>query len=85
MPSSVNVVPRKLFKEDLQLTTSPSAATSNQNVLGVVGVVPLNPIDAVLYSAFTQAANDTAAQTAGVGLGEIYYNTTSSKLKARLT
>ncbi len=84
MPSSVTVTPRKLFKEDLQLTTSPNASTSNQTVLGL-GTVALNPIDAVLYSVFTQAANDAAAGTAGIAVGEIYYNTTSSKLKARMT
>ncbi len=84
MPSSVTITPRKLFKEDLQLTTNPNAATSNQTVLGL-GTVALSQIDAVLYSAFTQAASDVAAATAGVGVGEIYYNTASGKLKARMT
>lgn len=84
MPASVTITPRKLFKEDLHLTTSPSAATSNQVVLGL-GTVALNPIDAVLYSAFTQAASDAAAGIAGVGIGEIYYSTATNKLKARMT
>ena len=84
MPSSVTITPRKLFEEDLQLTTNPSAATSSQVVLGL-GTVSLNPIDAVLYSSFTQASNDSSAGVAGVAVGEIYYNTASSKLKARMT
>lgn len=84
MPSSVTITPRKLFKEDLQLTTSPSAAASNQTVLGL-GTVALSPIDAVLYSAFSQALNDSAAASQGVAVGEIYYNTTTSKLKARMS
>lgn len=83
MPSSVTITPRKLFKEDIQLTTNPNAATSSQTVLGL-GTVALNPVDAVLYSAFVQASNDSSAGTAGVAVGEIYYNTVSSKLKARM-
>lgn len=83
MPSSVTITPRKLFKEDLQLTTSPTAATSNQTVLGL-GTVALNPIDAVLYSAFTRAADDQAAHAAGVTKGQIYYNTTTSKLQTQM-
>lgn len=85
MPSSVTITPRKLFKEDLQLTTNPSAPTSNQTVLGL-GTVALNSIDAVLYSAFPQAANDKIAHdTYGVDKGYIYYNTTTSKLKVQMT
>lgn len=84
MPSSVTITPRKLFKEDLQLTTNPSAATSNQTVLGL-GTVALNPIDAVLYSAFVQAVDDQAAHNAGVDKGYLYYNTTTSKLKTQMT
>lgn len=81
MPSSVTITPRKLFKEDLQLTTSPNAAASNQTVLGL-GTVALNPIDAVLYSSFTQASSDTTAAAGGVDAGEVYYNTTRNRLKA---
>lgn len=85
MPSAVTVTPRKLFKEDLQLTTSPSAPTSNQTVLGL-GTVALNPIDAVLYSAFPSAASDQIAHdTYGVGKGYLYYNTTTGKLKTQMT
>ena len=82
MPSSVTITPRKLFKEDLQLTTNPNAAASNQTVLGL-GTVALNPVDAVLYSSFTQASNDTNAGTGGVDAGEVYYNTTRNRLKAK--
>lgn len=84
MPSAVTITPRKLFKEDLQLTTLPNPVTSSQTVLGL-GTVSLNAIDAVLYSAFTQADNDSSAGTAGVAVGQIYYNTTLGKLKAKMT
>jgi hypothetical protein len=77
------ISPRKLFVEDCQLTIDPNAPQVASEVLGV-GIVNLTQIDAVRYSAFTQAANDAAAATAGVGLGFIYYNTTSSALKARM-
>jgi hypothetical protein len=84
MPSSVTITPRKLFKEDLQLTTSPNAPTLSQTVLGL-GTVPLTQIDAVFYSAFTQASNDSSAGTLGVNIGDIYYNTTTNTLRARMS
>ena len=84
MPSTMVLTPRLIYAQDVALTTNPNAPDVSQEVLGV-GVVPLSPIDAVLYSAFTQAANDAAAAAAGVALGFIYYNTTFSALKARLT
>lgn len=83
MPSTMVLTPRKLFIEDCQLTTDPNAPQVASEVLGV-GVVNLTQIDAVRYSAFTQAANDSAAASAGVGLGFIYYNTASSALKVRM-
>lgn len=84
MPSTLVLTPRKTFKEDLHLTTDPNAPQVSSEVLGV-GIVPLTPIDAVFYSAFTQASNDATAAAAGVAVGFIYYNTTSGALKARMT
>ena len=82
MPASVTITPRKIFLEDLQLTTSQAPATSNQTV-GGVGTVPLTPISAVLYSSFGAYSNDTTAAAGGIQLGQIYYNTTYSALFAR--
>lgn len=80
----VTVTPRQIHLEDLSVTTSPTPTPSSQYV-GGVGTTNLTPISVVLYSAFIQASDDTAAAAAGVNLGFIYYNTTSSALKARLT
>ena len=82
MPSSVTITPRKVFLEDLELSTSHAPATSDQEV-GGVGTVPLTPISAVLYSAFGAYSNDTTAAAGGVILGQIYYNTTYGALFAR--
>lgn len=76
--------PRKLYIEDLDLTTAPSGATASVTVLGEASnPQTLNKIDMVRLSQFTQAANDAAAAALGVALGECYYNTTASKLYAR--
>jgi hypothetical protein len=86
MPSSNTITPRKLYVEDLDLTTNASGATASTNVLGAPSnPVTVNKIDMVRLTQFTQAANDAAAAAAGVNLGEVYYNTTNSKLHARLT
>jgi hypothetical protein len=82
MPSSVTITPRKIFLEDLELSTSTAPSTSNQYV-GGLGTVPLTPISAVLYSAFGAYSNDTTAAAGGIALGQIYYNTTSNALFAR--
>ena len=84
MPSSVTLTPRKIFKEDLNLSTDHSPATVDQTV-GGVGVVPLTPINAAMYSDFGAYANDALAAAGGIALGQIYYNTTSSALFARRT
>ena len=84
MASILKVTPRPIYKEDLALSTDHSPATVNETVMGV-GVVALTPISAVLYSAFGAYANDAAAASAGVNLGEIYYNSTFGKLYARRT
>lgn len=84
MPDSITLTPRKIFLEDLSTTTNASGATASVTVLGT-GAVTLNKLALVLLTQFTQAASDAAAAGAGVNLGQIYYNTTDSKLHARLT
>lgn len=84
MPASLTLTPRKIFLEDLNVTTSQAPTPSNQYVAGV-GTVPLTPIAAVLYSAFGAYTNDSTASSGGIALGQVYYNTTISALKARLT
>jgi hypothetical protein len=72
MPASLTITPRKIFLEDLEVSTSPSPSTSDQEV-GGVGTVPLTPISAVLYSAFPSYSNQTAANAA-LAAGRIYYD-----------
>ncbi len=84
MPTSLTLTPRKIYKEDLALSTSPSATPISEYVLGV-GNTPLNPVDAVLYSSFGQYSSDAAAAAGGVGVGYLYYNTSTSKIKVRMS
>jgi hypothetical protein len=84
MPTSLTLTPRKIYKEDLALSTSPSPTPISEYVLGV-GNVPLNPINAVMYSSFGQYANDAAAAAGGVGVGYLYYNTSASAIKVRMS
>lgn len=86
MATDITLTPRLLYLEDLATTTNASGETESVTVLGEPSnPVLLHKIPAVLLTAFTQAANDSAASAAGVQLGEIYYNTTASKLYARRT
>ncbi len=78
--------PRALYLEDLAVTTDPNGETAAENVYGApANPVTLNKIAAVLYTAFGQYANDVAAAAGGVAVGQIYYSTTLSALKTRMT
>ena len=86
MPSDVTITARKIHLEDLEVTTNPAGATSSVNVLGAAtNPVTLTQLALVLLTQFEQAANDVGAAAAGVALGDVYYCTANSKLKARLT
>lgn len=84
MSSVYRITPRKLFLEDLQVTTDHTPTTSTQYVLGA-GNVPLTPIAAVLYSAFGSYANDSVAAAGGVPIGGIYFSTTYNTLHTRMS
>lgn len=72
MPASVTITPRKIFLEDLEVTTDYAPTPSDQTV-GGIGTVPLTPISAVLYSAFPSYA-DQATANAALAAGRIYYD-----------
>lgn len=74
MPGVISIKYRKLTQEDF--ATSDTRTTVNEDVHGV-GNVPTTP--------FVSAANDSAASSAGVQLGEIYFNTTQGRLFSRRT
>jgi len=78
MPSSVTITPRKIFLEDLQVSTAYSPTLSAQTV-GGVGTVSLTPINAVLFSSFPSYASRAAA-TAALGGGRIYFDSTLGTL-----
>ena len=84
MADILTITPRLIYKEDLSLTTSNSPTPTATTVMGV-GAVSLTPISAVLYSAFTSYANDTAAGVGGVGVGYLYYNSSTNLLKVRMS
>jgi len=86
MAADITLTPRLLYLEDLATTSNASGETASVTVLGeAVNPVTLNKIPVVLLTDFTQAANDGAAATAGVTVGEVYYSTTLSNLKTRMT
>lgn len=86
MPSSITLTPRKIYVEDLELTTNAAGATAAVNVLGAAGnPQTLNKVDMVRLTQFTSAANDVAAAAAGVNVGQVYYNSTESALHTRMT
>lgn len=86
MPSDATLGPRKIYIEDLELTTVAAGETGQEDVLGASGnPQTLNKVDMVRLTQFTVAANDAAAASGGVNVGEIYYNSTNSKLHARMT
>lgn len=84
MSSVYRITPRKLFLEDIQVTTDHTPTPSTQYVLGA-GNVPLTPVALVLYSAFGSYANDAAAAAGGVAIGSIYYSTTYNSLHTRMS
>lgn len=84
MAATATVKSRKIYKEDVAFTATPTPATENAHVLGA-GTVALTKLDAVLYSAFGQYANDGAAAAGGVLVGQIYFNTTNNKLHVRMS
>ena len=84
MATDITLTPRKIYLEDLATTTTQAGETEAVTVLGAaVNPVTLNKLALVLLTQFTAAANDVAAAAAGVALGEVYYNTTASKLYSR--
>ena len=86
MAADVTLTPRLICLEDLSTTTNPSGATVSMTVLGApINPVTLNKIAVVLLTQFTQAANDGAAATAGVNIGELYFHTGDAQLHARLS
>ncbi len=86
MPSDVTITARKIHLEDLEVTTNAAGATSSVNVLGAASnPVTLTKIALVQLTDFESAANDVGAAAAGVAVGEVYYNSTTAKLKARMT
>jgi len=50
-----------------------------------VGTVPLTPISAMLYSDLHPYADDAAAAAGGIGVGYMYWNSTTSLPKTRMT
>lgn len=78
------ITPRKIYIEDLNLSTSPTAATTTETIMGS-GTQTVTKVDMVRFTQFVQAANDTAAAAASVPVGGIYYNTSTSALHTRMT
>jgi hypothetical protein len=86
MPSNVTLGPRKIYIEDLELTTTAAGETDSVNVLGASGnPQTLNKVDMVRLTQFTVAANDVAAASAGVAVGTIYYSSTVGGLVTRMS
>lgn len=83
-PAAIVLTPRLMYIEDLATTVVPGTQTTDTIFgLGPNTTVTLIPI--TLLTQLKSAANDAAAATAGVLIGQCYYNTTDSSLHARLT
>lgn len=82
----ITLTPRPIYKEDCALVVSPTPITTSANVLTAGGTVPatVTKMDIVFYSSLTVAANDAAAASAGVAVGQLYV-TGSSILQTRMT
>lgn len=78
----VRLTPRKIYKDDLRLATTPNPATVNELVMGA-GRQDLTPCDFLVLSNLTQATGDAGAAAAGVPVGALYWNTTTSRVHAR--
>lgn len=72
MPASVTITPRKIFIEDLEVTTDYTPTTQDVEV-GGLGEVPLTPINFVKISDYPSYANVTAANAA-LPAGRIYFD-----------
>ena len=76
MADAVTLKFRKIVLEDLATSATTNGETTAE-VMGVGSGVPVH--------AFIAAADDSAAAALGCGLGQIYWSTALSALKARLT
>jgi ribose 5-phosphate isomerase len=76
MADSVTVKFRKIVQEDF----AASATTNGETTAEVMGIGA-----GVTVHAFISAASDAAAAALNCQLGQIYYSTTLSALKARMT
>lgn len=74
---------RKLGIEDIEVTDTPGD-TFQATVWGA-GTQTLTKVPLTLLTQLTAAADDSAAATAGVSVGQIYFNTTHSALWARMS
>lgn len=83
MPQAVTITPRKIFLEDIDLTTTKSATTTAY-ILGL-GTTTVHPCDFISLSNLTSAASDGAAAGLGVAVGYQYYNTGTGLPKTRMT
>jgi len=82
----ITLTPRAIYLEDLAVTTNASGETASVTVLGeATNPQTLNKIALIQLTDFGQYVNDAAAAAGGVAVGEIYYSTTLSNLKTRMT
>jgi len=74
---------RKIGVEDLELSATPG--DTFQAVVWGAGTQTLTKIPLTLLTQLVAAANDSAAATAGVLVGQCYFNTTHSALWTRMS
>lgn len=85
MAEAVEITPRQIYQEDLAMTTVPTGDTDSVGVLGAPSPATLNKIPLTLLTQLISAANDAAAGVAGAAIGDAYYNTTTMRLRTRMT
>lgn len=83
MPSILKLSSRPIYTEDLAISTALAPATVNETVMGA-GVIPLTPISIAAMLGLASYANDALAAAGGVNTGQLYWNSTDSKVHARI-
>lgn len=84
MADAVELTFRPIYMEDIASTKVPTGDNATVEVLGS-GSQSLQKVPLTLLTQLVSAADDSAAATGGVLVGEVYYNTTRTRLRTRMS
>ena len=84
MPVTVEIESRQIYKEEVKLATTPNPTQETVEVLGL-GPTLRTPCDFLVLSNLGQYANDAAAQAAGLNTGDLYWSTSTNRVRVRMS